>query len=158
MKGSAGTIWLYRSLAQWVTAVLKPLHRGKVQSHCDKMLILRWILKHLFQSQQPTTACFADFHTAFNSVYRTALWSMVLLNSILQKFIQLISLSARLPELGFEFKVKRIPTRVRRRCSLSPVLFNSAIDCIRNKALEGYSGRRSYICGYCRKPLLMFWV
>ena len=91
----------------------------------------------------PTTICFVDFRSMFDSVDRSALWNMMLLDGVPRKIVQLIksyysSTSARVRVYGKEFKDFDLHAGVRQGCPLSLVLFNFAIDWIMNKALEGY--------------------
>ena len=110
-----------------------------------QIFTLRRVLEHRHKFQQPTTACFIDFRTAFDSVDRDALWIILKADGMPQKLVNLIksyysNTRARIRIYGEESSEFSLNSGVRQGCPLSPVLFNYAIDWIMHHSLIDYLG------------------
>jgi hypothetical protein len=111
----------------------------------DQIFTLRRILEHRHKFQQPTTTCFIDFRTAFDSVDRDSLWNILKEDGMPEKLVGLIksyysNTRARVRAYGEESPEFPLNSGVRQGCPLSPVLFNYAIDWTMNHALADYPG------------------
>ena len=111
----------------------------------DQIFVLRRVLEHRSQYQQPTLACFVDFRAAFDSVDRQSLWSIMLSDGLPPKLVNLIkayysSTRAKVRAYGEESSCFGLTTGVRQGCPLSPVLFNYVIDWVMKASLADYQG------------------
>ena len=111
----------------------------------DQIFTLRRLLEHRYKNQQPTTALFIDFKTAFDSIDRDALWNIMIADGIPPKLVRLIkayytATTARVRVLGADSPTFSLTAGVRQICPMSPVLFNFAIDWIMNQATEVSDG------------------
>lgn len=60
------------------------------RSTIDRIAALKLILQRRHEFQEPFWVAYVDFHSAFDSVDRSALWLLLQSHSILQKLIDLM--------------------------------------------------------------------
>ena len=111
----------------------------------DQIFTLRRVLEHRYKYQQPTVACFIDFRTAFDSINRDSLWTVIKADGLPDKLVRLMrayysATHARVRVYGEESPEFPLKFGVRQGCPLSPVLFNYAIDWTMEQALVDYPG------------------
>ncbi|BHF79732.1 hypothetical protein SprV_0702285500 [Sparganum proliferum] len=111
----------------------------------DQVFTQRRIFEFRHSYQQPTTTCFVDFATAFDSVHCESLWRLLALDGIPPKIFVMIkayyrSTTARVLVRNNLTQPFGIRSGVRQGCILSPILFNYAIDWILGRALQEGDG------------------
>jgi hypothetical protein len=106
----------------------------------DQIFSVRTIISKRVEFKQPTHNLFVDFKAAFYSVNRGALWQILGQYGIPEKFITMLKAlyentkcSVRINRLCSENLF--VNTRVRQGAIASPVLFNFAIDLVRQKTV-----------------------
>nr|VZI07985.1 unnamed protein product [Spirometra erinaceieuropaei] len=109
--------------------------------------ILAIVLLRRFQVvyQQPTAVCCIDFAAAFESVHRESLWRITALDGVPAKIIVMIkayysSNTMRVPVCNNLTQPFGIRSGVRQDCTLSPILFNYAMDWILWRTLHKGDG------------------
>ncbi len=116
------------------------------RSCTDNIFSLRQIIELRHEFRQPTVVAFLDFTAAFDSVDRGTIWSLLKMEGIPNKLVNLCAsmyenTNCRVRADGHAFATK---TRVRQGGILSPCLFNIAIDHVLKKALDNPIGITIY--------------
>ncbi|KAH9590700.1 Zinc finger protein aebp2, variant 2 [Schistosoma haematobium] len=110
----------------------------------DHIFTLRQMLEHRHTYQRPTIVVFLDIRAAFDSLDRTVLWDCLLKKGVPKKFINILkalytNTSGRVRAYNYLPPLFHSSGGVRQGCTISPFLFNFAIDDIVETALMNVS-------------------
>ncbi|VDN55719.1 unnamed protein product [Dracunculus medinensis] len=126
---------------------MRPNQAGfRPRRYCaDQIFTLRRVLEHRFRYLQLT--CFIDFAAPFDSIDRAVLWRVMERGGVPEKIIRLIKAfyertSAQVCIYGELTDSFEIRTDVCQGCTLSPTIFNHAIDWIMDIACRHSRGVR----------------
>ncbi len=111
------------------------------RSCTDQIFSLRQIIELRHEFRQPTVVAFLDFTAAFDSVDRGTIWSLLKMEGIPNKLVNLCAsmyenTNCRVRAYGEDGHAFATKTGVRQGGILSPCLFNIAIDHVLKKALD----------------------
>ena len=103
------------------------------RSTIEQIFTIRQIVEKTIEFRQKAFLAFVDFRAAFDSVDRKALWRILELTGLPEKYCSYVQVNSRRSPFF------QIMTRVCQGCAVAPELFNAIVDYLMTKTTSRLS-------------------